>query len=146
MSRRLVIVLLVALCLAAGKASAKTYVVRLCSDPAEPGFTLRNDNPAAFTATTECPPRLENSSTGAVAMLNPGVVGPLAGQTVAWTVTAPPGTSFDNLSLMYSSDRRNTDYELVFLDGAEDASVDCSHLRSDPCRTDDNLLGLGRST
>ncbi|GEM_PF-6139382 len=101
------------LALVAATAEAAPYTVRLCTDPQATGFVARNDNPAALTATATCPWSDEVPYSGVFAGVKPGTAGVARGVGAGWTLTAPAGTSFEEVTVRRRLRKADRDYEVV---------------------------------
>jgi hypothetical protein len=101
------LLVLLFLAVLAPSARAGTYDVTLCADPAATGFTAHVDDANTLTATATCP------ATGLYVGVVPGLSWPAAGATAAWTLTAPPGTTFRSLSVERTLERSVPAYEVA---------------------------------
>jgi hypothetical protein len=125
MNRTSVTLLLVAIVvgLISTAAHAGTYTVSACFDaPAGQfaAFASSNSSPSTLTADAHCPPAPGESFSGLLLSTTLMAVGSPDGATAAWTTSAPPGTTLDQLSVRRYFGKRdeNWDVSVVKADGS----------------------------
>lgn len=125
-------------------AHAGTYDVQLCADPQVTGFVTRNDNPGVLTTTSVCPSVANDPFSGVFAGVKVGTGSMARGTTAGWTVTAPPGTSFEALTVRRRLAKGDPNYEVSVVKA--DGSIPDGCLADDTCGEGVSTRTYGRTS
>lgn len=100
------------LALVPATAQGATYKVQLCADPQATGFVAANGNASAFNTVAACPWDVTQRFSGVLVGVKPGTGGMARGSSARWTLTAPSGTTFDEVTVRRRLEKIDRDYEI----------------------------------